>query len=101
MRLRVIQVAATVAGLLGIVHAQGFYGSVEGEITACSGDNFVYLGCFEDFATEAETFSFLPGLPNPASPDSSFPGYIPGGSTLGNTGKDHLLVTTSFKLFGL
>jgi hypothetical protein len=71
--------------LLGAVHGQAYYGSVEAELAACSGDNFVDLGCFADFGPAAgDYFTFQPqgGIHDP--PSATFPGFDPG-SPVNNT----------------
>lgn len=79
MRLRVGQALAAAAGLLSVVDAQAFYGSVEAELAACGADNFVNLGCFEDFELTAGTlFSFSPQTPNLTDQSRSFPDWDPG-----------------------
>ncbi|KAL1835770.1 hypothetical protein VTJ49DRAFT_6091 [Mycothermus thermophilus] len=80
MRPWVAQVAAAVAGLLGVVDAQGSYGSVAAEQAACPADNFYHLGCFEDWGTFSSSFPFVPETPNPnpSNPSSSFPGFFAG-----------------------
>jgi hypothetical protein len=79
MRLHVGQALAAAAGLVSVVNAQAFYGSVEAEIAACGADNFISLGCFENFQlTVGVLFSFNPQGPNPSDPTLSFPDWDPG-----------------------
>ncbi|KAK4240135.1 WSC domain-containing protein, partial [Achaetomium macrosporum] len=67
------------AALLGAVHGQAFYGSVEDELDACNGDHFVQLGCFGGFAAAAsEYFPFSPQGFNDTDPSLTFPGWDPG-----------------------
>ncbi|KAK4041746.1 WSC domain-containing protein [Parachaetomium inaequale] len=79
MRLRVGQALAAAAGLLGVVDVQAFFGSVSAEISSCGSDNFINLGCFNNFLLNAGIFfNFNPQGPNPADPSRSFPDWVPG-----------------------
>ncbi|KAK4156987.1 WSC domain-containing protein [Chaetomidium leptoderma] len=86
MRLSVGQALAAAAGLLSVVDAQGYYGSVSAELSACGSDNFINLGCFPGFEVAAGFgfFKFNPQGYNPSDPSRSFPGWDPG-SQFNNT----------------
>ncbi|KAK3365199.1 WSC domain-containing protein [Lasiosphaeria ovina] len=74
------------AGLLGAVNAQGYFGTVQNEIASCGSDNFIYLGCYADFLNQAGTnfFRFNPQAYNSGDPSRSFPDWDPG-SNYNNT----------------
>lgn len=68
-----------VSSFLGIVEAQAYYGTLSRELASCGSDNFVYLGCFPNFETQAgnQYFPFDPTGYNPPGPSRSFPGWDP------------------------
>ncbi|GAB1311726.1 hypothetical protein MFIFM68171_01936 [Madurella fahalii] len=87
MRIRASQVLLAAASLLSCADAQAFFGSVQAELEACGSDNFVYLGCFDEFEANAgEFFNFRPQafITSLSDPSSTFPGWDPG-SLFNNT----------------
>lgn len=87
MRIWATQVLLGAVGLLSCVDAQAFFGSVQAELEVCEGDNFVYLGCFDEFETNAgDFFNFRPEayIASPSDPSKTFPGWDPG-SLFNNT----------------
>jgi hypothetical protein len=85
MRFRAGQALVAAAGLVGLVEAQGFFGSLSAELGVCGSDNFISLGCFPNFILNVGVFfSFIPQGYNRSDPSSCFPGFDPD-SPLGNT----------------
>jgi hypothetical protein len=74
---------AAVAGLLGVVNAQGFYGPPAGQVgfPTCTAFPIRYLGCFAtDVGILNSLAPFLPTLytPPPVLTENSSPNYDPG-----------------------
>ncbi|KAK4453451.1 hypothetical protein QBC34DRAFT_206604 [Podospora aff. communis PSN243] len=59
-----------VAGLVGLVDAQGFYSSPATQDAQCAGEGFVYAGCFATAGAQITAFT-------PFSPVEYTPGTIP------------------------
>ncbi|KAK4466678.1 WSC domain-containing protein 1, partial [Cladorrhinum samala] len=68
-----------VSSFLDIAEAQAYYGTLSRELASCGSDNFMYLGCFPNFETQAgnQYFPFDPQGYNPPGPSRSFPGWDP------------------------
>jgi hypothetical protein len=78
-----------VAGLVGLVDAQGFFSSPPSQEAQCAGEGFVYAGCFATGGTQITAFTpFSPAAVDLAAvplPDRSYWGYNFGGSIYDNT----------------
>ncbi|KAK3363431.1 hypothetical protein B0T25DRAFT_587378 [Lasiosphaeria hispida] len=67
-------------GLISWANGQAYFGTLDAQLAACGTDNFITLGCFQNFLGAVSTtyFRFSPVSYDAAGPQRSYPDFDPG-----------------------